>query len=319
MIERRRLLLSAAALAAWPGAAFAWPDRALRLVVGFQAGGSSDVVARVLAERLHPQLGVPIVVENKPAASGSMAAETVMAAHDGHTLLMMSDSFVTSSLTNKSVRFQPLRDFKPASLICEGTLVVLASPRAPFHDFPSLVAYVHANPGKVNYVSAGLGGHQHLTAEYISASLKLDMTHIPMRGSSQAMQDLLGGQVELAVLGLGPTLVYIRSGQLIALAVTAPARSPYLPDVPTLGELGLPGFTVSEWFGLVGPLDTPPSIVDQLAQAIAAALDDEATRRRLDELGFTAHPSSPAEFADRIRTEETRWRKLIEERGIKLD
>jgi tripartite-type tricarboxylate transporter receptor subunit TctC len=318
MIARRRVVLGGA-LAAWPGVALAWPDRPLRLVVGFQAGGSSDVVARLLAERLRLPLGQPMVVENKPGASGTVAADAVMGARDGHTVLMLSDSFVTSPLTNKSVRFQLLRDFKPVSLICEGTVVMLASPGAPFHDFGSLVAYVRTNPGKVNYVSPGLGSHQHLTAEYISASLKLDMTHIPMRGAAQALQDLLAGQVELAVLGLGPTLVHIRSGRLIALAVGSPNRSPYLPDVPTFGELGMPGFTVSEWFGLAAPLDTPPSIVDQLAKATAVALEDEATRRRLDEAGFTAHPSSPAEFVDLIRTEDTRWRTLIAERGLKLD
>jgi tripartite-type tricarboxylate transporter receptor subunit TctC len=301
------------------GTALAWPDRPVRLVVGFQAGGSSDVVARLLAERLQAPLGQSVVVENKPGASGSVAADTVMGARDGHTMLMLSDSFVTGALINKSVRFQPLRDFKPVSLICEGTLVVLASPRAPFHDFGSLVSYVRANPGKVNYVSAGLGSHQHLTMEYISAGLTLDMTHVPMRGSAQAMQDLLAGQVELGVLGLGPTLAHIRSGRLIALAVGGPTRSSYLPDVPTFIEFGMPGFTVSDWFGLAAPIDTPPATIDRLVQATATALDDEATRHRLDEAGFIAHPSSPTELADKIRTEEMRWRKLIAERGLRLD
>jgi tripartite-type tricarboxylate transporter receptor subunit TctC len=319
MIVRRRFLLGAAALAAAPGMAFAWPDRPLRIVVGFQAGGSSDVVARLLADRLRPHLGAGVIVENKPGASGGVAADAVMNAHDGHTLLILSDSYITASLTNTRLHFQPLRDFKPASLICEGTLVLLASARAPFRDFASFVAYVSAHPGAVNYVTAGLGGHQHLTAEYVSAALKLDMTHVPMRGSSQALQDLLAEQVELGVLGLGPTLIQIRAGKLFPLAVTSPKRSPHLPDVPTLAELGLTGFAASEWFGLAGPADTPQPVIDQLSQAVGTALDDEATRRRFDDIGFDARPSSPAELADKMRIEEARWRKLIAERGLKLE
>jgi tripartite-type tricarboxylate transporter receptor subunit TctC len=262
---RRRIVLSAAAFAGWPAAGFGWPERPLKIVVGFQAGGGSDVIARLLAERLRPQLGgATVIVENKPGAAGMLAAEAVLGAHDGHSLLMLSDSLLTSSLTNRRVRYQPLRDFKPVGLACEGPLVVLAAERAPFRDFASFVAYAQANPGKVNYVTAGLGGQQHLTAEYISAALKLQMTHVPMRGGSQATQDLLGGQVEAAVLGIGPTLPHIRSGKLVALAVTAPARAAALPDVPTLLEFGLEGFAVMQWFGLAAPTDATPQVVDQL-------------------------------------------------------
>jgi tripartite-type tricarboxylate transporter receptor subunit TctC len=321
MTRRRRFIVSlAAAMAAPMAEALAWPDRPLRIVVGFQAGGSSDLVARLLAERLRPALdGATVIVENKPGASSAIAAETVIGARDGHTLLMLGESLITASLMNKSVRFRPLRDVKPVSLICEGTLVVLASERAPFRDFASFVAYVRAHPGEVNYVSAGLGGQQHLTAEYLSAELKLQLTHVPMRGGSQAVQDLLGGQIEAAVLGLGPTLAHIRSGELVALAVTAASRVPQLPEVPMLAELGLPGFSVSQWFGLAGPADMPEPMVDRLAQATMTALDDPAAIRRLDELGFVAHPTTPAAFAEKVRMEEARWRKLTEARGLKLD
>jgi tripartite-type tricarboxylate transporter receptor subunit TctC len=319
MHVRRRFIAGLAAAMAAPLPLSAWPDRPLRIVVGFQAGGGSDVAARLLAERLRTKLNATVIIENKPGAAGSVAADTVMGAHDGHTLLVLSDSYVTASLTNRRVHFQPLRDFKPASLICEGTLVLLASAPAPFRDFAQLVAYVRAHPGKVNYVTAGLGGHQHLTAEYLSAALKIEMTHVPMRGGSQAAQELLAGNVELGVMGLGPTLIHIRAGKLFPLAVTSPARSPHLPDVPSLAELGLTGFAASQWFGLAGPIDTPQPVIDRLAQAVAAALDDETTRRRFDEVGYDVHASSPAEFADMIRIEEARWRKLIEERGLKID
>jgi tripartite-type tricarboxylate transporter receptor subunit TctC len=298
----------------------AWPDRPVRIVVGFQAGGSSDVVTRIAAERLRSQLGgATIIVDNKPGAAGAIAADAVLGARDGHTLLTFSDSLLTTALINKSVRYQPLRDFRMISLLCEGTLVLLAAPNAPFRDFAEFVAYARANPGKITYASAGIGGHQHLTGEYISAALKIELTHVPTRGGAQATTDLVGGQVDAAILGLGPTLPHIRAGKARALAVTQAARVPQLPDVPTLIELGLAGFTADQWFGLAGPADMPPAVIDQLARAIAAALDDDAVRRRYDEVGFVTKPSTPAEFSEKVRSQEALWRKLIAERNLKIE
>jgi len=300
--------------------AFAWPDRPLRIVVGFQAGGSSDVVTRIAADRLRGQLGgATIIVENKPGAAGAIAADATLNARDGHTLLTFSDSLLTTALINKSVRYQPLRDFRMISLLCEGTLVLLASPNAPFRDFQEFVAYARANPGKITYASAGIGSHQHLTGEYISAALKIDLTHVPTRGGAQATTDLVGGQVDAAILGLGPTLPHIRGGKVRALAVTQASRVPQLPDVPTLIELGLAGFTADQWFGLAGPADMPPAVVDQMAKAVAAALDDDAVRRRYDEVGFVTRPSTPAEFTEKVRSQEALWRKLIADRGLKIE
>jgi len=300
--------------------AFAWPDRPLRVVVGFQAGGSSDVVTRIAADRLRGQLGgATIIVENKPGAAGAIAADATLNARDGHTLLTFSDSLLTTALINKSVRYQPLRDFRMISLLCEGTLVLLASPNAPFRDFQEFVAYARANPGKITYASAGIGSHQHLTGEYISAALKIDLTHVPTRGGAQATTDLVGGQVDAAILGLGPTLPHIRGGRVRALAVTQASRVPQLPDVPTLIELGLAGFTADQWFGLAGPADMPPAVVDQMAKAVAAALDDDAVRRRYDEVGFVTRPSTPAEFTEKVRSQEALWRKLIADRGLKIE
>jgi tripartite-type tricarboxylate transporter receptor subunit TctC len=300
--------------------AFAWPDRPVRIVVGFQAGGGSDVVTRLAAERLRTQLGgAMIIVENKPGAAGAIAADAVLNAHDGHTLLTFGETLVTSPLLNKSIRYQSLRDFRMISLLCEGTLVVLAAANAPFHDFKEFVAFARANPGKLTYVTAGIGGQQHLTAEYIAAALKLDLTHVPTRGGSQATIDLVGGQVDAAVLGLGPTLAHIRNGKLRAIAVTAASRVPQLPDVPTLIELGLSGFTTDQWYGLAAPKDAPDALIDQLARAVAAALDDDGVRRRFDEIGFVAKASTPAEFTEKVRSQEALWRKLIAERGLKID
>jgi tripartite-type tricarboxylate transporter receptor subunit TctC len=300
--------------------AVAWPDRPVRIVVGFQAGGSSDVVARLLAERLRLQFeGANFIVDNKPGASGAIAAEAVLNSHDAHTFLVFSDSYVTASLTNKAVRFRPQRDFRMISAMCEGPLVVLGTPGSPFRTFGEWVDYARANPGKLNYATAGVGGQQHLTAEYIAATLKLDMVHIPLRGGGPAVNDLLSGQVESGVLGLGPTLPHLRSGRLRALAVSTASRVPQLPDVPTLIEAGLPGFSTAQWFGLAAPHDTPDAVVDGLAQAMARALDDEAIRRRFDEIGFAVQTSTPAALTAKVSTEEARWKELIEERGLRFD
>lgn len=320
LAHAKRIVAASLVAAAVAFPALAWPDRPVRLIVGFQAGGSSDVIARLLAERLRPQLGgATIIVENKPGAAGSIAADAALGAHDGHTLLMFSDSLLTTSLVNKSVRFRPLRDFKMVSIVCEGPLALLAGPTAPFRDFKEFVSYAKANPGKVNYASSGIGGQQHLTGEYIAATLKLDLTHVPTRGGAQATTDLVGGQIEAAVLGLGPTLAHIRAGTLKALAVSTGSRVPQLPDVPTLAELGVPDFTVGQWFGLAVPGDTPDAVVAQLAQAVRTALADETIGRRYEEIGFAVLASTPGEFTDRVRAEEARWKRLIDERGLKVE
>lgn len=320
LAQARRLLAAALIAIAAASPAFAWPDRPVRVVVGFQAGGSADTVARLLAERLRSEIGgVAILIDNKPGAAGSIAADAVLGGRDGHTLLVFGDSFLTASLVNRSVRFRPLRDFKMVSLIAGGPLVLLAGPSAPFRDFGEFVRYAKAHPGKVNYGSAGIGGQQHLTGEYIAAALKLELTHVPTRGGNQATTDLVGGQIETAVLGLGPTLPHIRSGKLTALAVSTAKRVPQLPDTPTLGEMGVPDFAVDQWFGIVAPADMPDARVVQLSQAIGKALADEALRRRYEEVGFAAHPSTPEAFTEKVRGDEGRWKRLIEERQLKID
>jgi tripartite-type tricarboxylate transporter receptor subunit TctC len=205
------------------------------------------------------------------------------------------------------------------SVVCEGPLVLLAGPTAPFRDFKEFVSYAKANPGKVNYGSAGIGGQQHLTGEYLSAALKLEMTHVPTRGGGQATNDLVGGQIETAILSLGSTLAHIRAAKLKALAVSTESRVPQLPDVPTLMELGVPDFAVTQWFGLVAPSDMPDTVVNQLSQAIRAALAGEAIRRRFEEIGFAAQASTPDEFTEKVRADEARWRRLIDKRGLKVE
>jgi tripartite-type tricarboxylate transporter receptor subunit TctC len=299
--------------------AFAWPDRPVRIIVGFQAGGSTDVVARIIAEKLRTQFnGSSFLVENKPGANGQIAAGVVLNARDNHTLLMMGDGSVISPLIS-STQKSTLPDLKLISTLCEGTVVVLAPPSSPFKTFSEFVAYARANPNKVSYVSSGVGNPQHLVGEYLAAELKLDIVHVPSRGGGQAVTELVGGQMQLGILGLGPTLPHVKSGNLRALAVTVDKRMPQLPDTPTLGELGIKDFTVSQWFGLAAPKDMPDAVVTQISTAVAAALEDPAVRQRYDEVGFVAHASTPAEFNEKVRVEGIKWKKLIDARGLKID
>jgi len=304
--------------AALPAAA--WPDRPVRLVVGFQAGGSTDVVARLLADRLRQQFpGSSFIVDNKPGANGAIAAGVMLNAHDGHTLLIAGDSYVVAPQLSSSVHVHPLTDFKMISMLCQGTIVMLAAPNATFKTFTQMVDYARANPGKISYVSSGIGNPQHLVGEYLSSALKLDMVHVPSRGGGQAVNDLVGGQMPLGILGLGPTLSQVKSGGLTPLAVTVDKRVSQLPDVPTLGELGVKDFVVAQWFSLVGPSDMPDTVVEQLSKAVAAALDDPAVRQRYEEIGFTAGASTPEALRQKMEHDDVMWRKVIEERHIKLE
>jgi len=299
--------------------AAAWPDRPIRIMVGFQAGGSSDAVARLLAEKLRSELGgASIVVENRPGANGQIAFGVMLSANDNHTFLLMGEGAVIGPLLSSKVR-HTVRDFRMISLVCEGTQLLLAPSAAPFKTFPEFVTYARVNPGKISYVSSGIGNPQHLVGEYLAAELKLDMVHVPSRGGGQAVTELVGGQMQLGILGLGPTLPHIRSGALTALAVTVDKRMPQLPGVPTLAEVGVTDFIVTQWFALAGPADLPDGIAGRMAAAVAKALDDPALRQRLEEIGFVARASTPEALTEKVRVEGIRWKKLIDERGLRID
>jgi tripartite-type tricarboxylate transporter receptor subunit TctC len=318
MLRLIACLFTALVMAASP--AFAWPDRPVRLVVGFQAGGSTDVVARLLADRLRAQFGgASFIVENKPGANGMIAAEVMRNAHDGHTLLIAGDSYILAPLLSASVKLRPLGDFKMISAICEGTVILLGSPNAPFKTFPEMVDYARANPGKLNYVSSGIGNPQHLVGEYLAGEMKLDMVHVPSRGGGQAVNDLVAGQIPMGILGLGPTLGHVKSGTLKPLAVTAAQRMPQLPDVPTLSELGVKNFVVAQWFSLVGPSDMPDDIAEKLSKAVAGALDDASVRKRYEEIGFMTGASTPGDLYAKMQHDEDMWKKVVQDRNIKID
>ena len=290
-VTRRSLLASTvyviagAMLPPWARAQ-AWPQRPLRVVVGFQAGGTGDVVARLVGERLGPLLASSIVIENKPGASGVTAANSVRTSEDDHTLLMVSDTYVVTPLINRSAGFNMGRDFKLVGIVAEGPHVVVAAKDAPFKTFEQFAKYARSAAIGVDYATSGFGHPQHLIGEYLASKLPARLVHLPTRGGSAAVNEVLAGTLKLAILGLGPTLQLIQDGRLVSLAVSTAQRVPALPDVPTLMELGFKDFSAPQWLGLVAPRTLSDERVRFVSAELAKAVADPTMRQRFEALGF---------------------------------
>jgi tripartite-type tricarboxylate transporter receptor subunit TctC len=315
-VTRRSALTSAAcaiAGAMLPPCALAqpWPQRPLRIVVGFQAGGTGDVVARLVGERLAPLLGTSIVIENKPGGSGVTAANSVRMIDDDHTLLMVSETYVVTPLINRNAGFDSRRDFKHVGIVAEGPHLVLAAKDAPFKTFEEFAKHARSTSSGVDYATSGFGHPQHLIGEYLAAKLSARLVHLPTRGGSAAVNEVLAGTLKLAILGLGPTFQLIQDGRLVPLAVSTAQRVPALPDVPTLMELGFKDFSAPQWLGLVAPQILSDQRVSIVSQQLAKALVDATMRQKLDALGFAPLFLDASAMAARISQEEARWRAIL--------
>ncbi|TDG32857.1 Bug family tripartite tricarboxylate transporter substrate binding protein [Paracraurococcus ruber] len=323
---RRRLLLGSADLllargAAAQGAAGAWaPDRPVRLLVGFAAGGSSDVTARLVAQAMSERLGQPVLVENRPGAAGNIAAEAVArAAPDGHTLLFgVSSTLAANRWLYRTLPFDTLRDFAPLSQVSVIPNLIVVNPQLPVRSIPELIAYAKANPGRLNYGSAGAGTSLHMASASFAARAGLEMVHVPYRGGAPAATDLIAGKIQMIASPMVEVVGAVQAGQLRALAVTTARRSPLLPEVPTVAET-LPGFEIPLWNGILAPAATPPAAVARLSAEIGAALRTEELRRRLLEQGSEPAPSTPEQFADFIRAEIPRWAEIVRLSGATAD
>lgn len=295
-----------------PAIAQDYPARPIRIVVPFPAGGSADLVPRIVGEKLSPRLGQPVVVENRPGAAGNIGAELVSKAEpDGYTLLAAPPPplVINPSLYAK-LAFDPTQ-FAPISVIASIPNAFLVHPKVPASNVPELIAYARANPDRLNYASQGSGSTSHLTAEmFKSMAGGLKITHIPYKGTAPALADLLAGQVEIMFDNLGVSLQHVRSGKLKALAVCSEKRLASLPEVPALSEF-LPGFVAGTWVGVVAPPGTPAPIVEKLSAAIAEVLKAPETRKRLDELSAEPVGSTPADMAAFMKRETERWRAVI--------
>ncbi len=319
----RRTLVKAAALApllpaalwvARPAAAAegAWPARPIRLVVPFSAGGTVDVTARLAAVQLGRMLAVPVVVDNLPGAGGGIAAARVAKSPaDGYTLLFTTPSHTINPALYPRLPYDTEKDFAPIALVAEIPELLVASSSQPFRDFAGFVAYARAHPGALNYGSAGNGTLPHVTMELLLQRLKLQVTHVPYKGAAPALNDLIAGQLALKMDTIATASPHVRGGKLRALAIAGARRSPLMPEVPTVAELGLPGYEGILWMGVLAPAGTPAPVIDRLHRAIAALRTDAAYLQQLREAGVDPVASDPAGFAARIRTELGQWAGVV--------
>ena len=299
-----------------------YPARPVKLIVPFPPGGPTDVMGRTAAKAMGDVLGQSFVVENKAGAAGNIGTDAVAkAAPDGHTIgLSAISSLAIAPHLMASVPFNVDKDFAPISRVGTTPCAIVVHPSAPFSDLKGLVAYAKANPGKLAYASSGIGTSNHLAAELLQTSAGIDLLHIPYKGSSQIVPDLLAGTIIMSVeSSLTTTLQHVRAGMLKALAVTSPTRSKALPDVPTVAESGYPGFAVESWFGLVAPAATPAAIVQKLHDAWAKGAKTAEAQTAFDNIAGTLRVTTPQEFGAFIKAENTRWGALIRKQNIKAD
>ena len=298
-------------------AAQAWPSKPVKIVCPFPAGGATDVVSRLLAQKLTEAWGQSVIVENRAGAGGNIGADVVAKSPaDGYTLLMTSGSIVTANpYMYKSLTYDPAHDLVAITNVATGPQVIAVGPGVEQKDLKSFIEYARANPKKVNFGSAGVGTQTHLAAENFAYSAGVDITHVPYKGESQAITDLMGGQIQMATPNLGAAIGFIKDGKLRALAVTSRERSPQLPDVPSASEI-IPGFENAGWFGLVAPTGTPRDVIDRIQRDSARILQGEEFKATLAKQGMAPVGNTPAEFTAAIREESARWAKVIKERGL---
>ena len=320
---RALLVLLALAPGAVPDAlAQSWPTKPIRLLVGFAPGGGTDIVARALAPRMSEVLGQPVIIENRPGASGTIAAtEVARAAADGYTLLMgHSNSNAIAPFVLANVPYDAATDFTAITYIGYVPNVLVLNPGIPARSIPELVALAKANPGTYTYASSGVGSTQHLAGALFAKLTDTKLNHIPYKGSGQAISDLLGGQVNMNFDTMPPVLEHVKAGKLRALAISTPQRLPQLPDVPTFNEVGIRGFEVTNWYSVMGPKNLPRDIVTKVDDAVRKAMADAKIRPSLEAQGVQfGGPATPQEFGDFVQAELAKYKSLVKELNVKAD
>lgn len=311
------VLCAVAQFAAPKSLALDYPARPITLLVPYGAGGGNDALARIVADRMSRTLGQPIIIENRGGAGGSIATrDAARAAPDGYTLVVGGTGTLAIDPTlYKNVGYDPRRDFAPVGLIAESALVILAAPALPVHSVPELIALAKKEPGRINYGSAGVGSGIHLGTAYFARVAGIDMTHIPYKGSAQALTDLIGGYISIYFSSLPPAIGLIKDGKVRAIAVTDSKRSPLLPDLPTVAEQGLPGYDVVLHYGIVAPAGTPRPIVEKLNAALRQAVTSPDLAEKIATEGAEPLTSTPAQYATDIDREETKWSAIVKQSG----
>lgn len=320
----KTIVRAAAAIAATTLAlaaqAQAWPTRAVKIIVPFAPGGFTDVVARILQTQLSAALGQPVVIENKPGAGSTIGtAEVAKARPDGYTIAMVSTTHVITPSIYKQMPYDALKDFTPVMKLAEGPYVLVVHPSLPARTVKELVELAKAEPGKIDYASSGNGSSQHLVGALFGQMAGVKLNHVPYKGSGQAMQDLVGGQVKVSFVG-GPNAVpYLANGKLRALGVTTSKRSADLPDIPTIDEAGVAGYDATLWLGLLAPPGTPAEVVAKLREGVTKALSTPEARKLVNSAGVDVALSTPEEFAALMKSELERWGKVVRETGATVN
>ena len=298
----------------------AYPDRIVKIVVPFAPGGGTDVIARTLAQEMTQNLGVTVVVENKPGAGTIIGTQAVAASDpDGYTLLMGTFANAVNPSLNAKLPYDPQKDFAPVALVARSFNIVVVNPNSPFKSIADLIAAAKAEPDKLSYGTFGIGTSAHLAGELFKDMAKVNLTTVHYKGAAPAITDLLSGQIQVMFTTVASAAALIESGQLRALAVTSAERSPAFPQVPTVAEAGVPGYAAESWYGLFAPAKTPAEIVDRLNKSAATAVQSDAFKKLAVNEGLVMVARPPEELDRYFRGEEERWRKVIQESGIKIE
>jgi len=316
----RSIALFVVALGAAGAHADTYPNRPVRLIVPFAAGGLNDVVARLVAPYLERSLGQPFIVDNRPAASGIVGTDaTAKAPPDGYTLLMVASSFTVVPATNPKLPYDPERDLAPIIMVAKNSLLFLVNPKVPANSLAEFVALAKANPGKLNYASPGAATQTHLVVELFSQKADIKLQHIPYRGGAPAMTAMVAGDTQFTAISTLLSLPQIQAGALRAIASGSLSRDAQLPDLPTVAEQGFPGFEAIQWIGLLTTAGTPKDVIDRWRDDIAKAVATAEVKERLETLGFARVANTPDEFGARIKSEIAKWSKVVHDANIRAD
>ncbi len=318
----RGLALSAAMLACAASSVVAqdYPSKSIRILVGFSAGGGTDILARDVGAQLNKAWGKPVVIENRPGANGNIAtAELARSAPDGHTLLVTVPSLITNALIDPNFKYKPLEDFAPVTVIATAAYVITVNPNFPARNLRELIAIAKEKPGSINYGTPGVASSPHLTAELFNAAAGISMTHIPYRGGSQVVTDVMTGQIPLSFFTTVQAMPLLKDGRLRGLAVTSPQRSKLIPELPTVSESGVPGYESDAWWGMFAPKDTPKPVVAKLQQEISRILSTPEMKERLAALSSEPGGNTPEQFANDMKREYAAWEALLTKVKIKVE
>lgn len=297
-----------------------WPSKPVKLVVGYAAGGATDVIARLMAAKLSDQLGQPMVVDNRAGANSNLGADFVAkAAPDGYTLYVYTIANTINASLYDKLSYDPQKDFEPIGLMAKIPNILVVNPKLPVKSVADYIRFAKESPDGVTFASSGAGSSIHLSGEIFKMHSKINMVHVPYRGSAPAMNDLLGGQVHSMFDNTPSALPQVKAGKLRALAITSAQRSPLLPDVPTMIESGLPGFEVHSWFGLAAPAGTPKPVVERINAELNKVLAQPDVRQRLADMVATPEPGSPEQMRKLMQSETSRWREVVKQSGAKAE